>query len=231
MSSPNSAVQRTRYESLPKAPGVTRVHTRACAYVDGRRCNCGEPGYRAEAFDRNTKRRAYKTFPVLEQAKRWRTDRRAAIAGGRERIIDSPTFGAAWAEFYAGILAGTVKARGGGDFKPTVVRAYETKARLVLLPRFRHVKVNALRLVHVQQLVDELVAAGVAPKTIKNAITPMQTFYRFCIRREYATVSPCANAELPSGEVARDRIATTSEALRLLEASASSYGPRAFRPG
>lgn len=208
---------RNRYERLPNERGITRVHQRSCAWLNGRRCNC-EAAYRAEAFDRITQRRVYKTWPNLKAAQRWRDDIRTAIRAGTSRVLGTTTLGDAWSEFYEGVLAGTVKAAGGGDYKPAVVRAYETKWRLYLDPQFGRVNVGELRLVHVQKLVDELVASGAAPKTVRNTIIPLRALYRWCIRRELATVNPCDNIELPSGEVARDRVASVPEALRLIAA-------------
>src|SRR4051794_8669067 len=185
---------RTRYESLPKAPGVTRVHARACARLEGRRCNC-QPGYRAEVHDAETGKRAYRTFPALEPARRWRTDRRTALHNG-QRVTAKVTVADAWAEMYAGILAGTIKAAGGAPYKPGVVRLYESKFRNQLLPRFGSRSVSDVRLVHVQGLIDDLVAGGAAARTVRNAIVPLRAFYRWCIRKEYATLNPCDNAEL-----------------------------------
>lgn len=209
--------ERTRYENMPRDPGITRVHARACGWIAGKRCNC-EAAYRAEAFDRVTQRRTYKTWPSLKAAQRWREDLRTAIRAGTSRVVQAIILGDAWSEFYEGVQAGTVKASGGSDYKPAVVRAYETKWRLYLDPKFGRVKVDELRLVHVQKLVDELVASGAAPKTVRNTIIPLRALYRWCIRRELAIVNPCDNVELPSGEAARDRIATKAEALELLAA-------------
>lgn len=206
-----------RYEALPKDPGITRVHTRSCARLEGRRCNC-VPGYRAEAFDRVTGKRKYKTWPTLGAAKRWREDLRTVIRAGTARITVATTIDEAYEEWLAAIRAGTVKASGGQDYKPAVVRAYESKFRNHLIPRFGRAQVDELRLVHVQALVDDLVAKGAAPKTVRNTVIPLRALMRWCIRRELCTVNPCDNVELPSGEVPRDRIATVPEALSLLEA-------------
>ncbi|MGZ6854418.1 MAG: tyrosine-type recombinase/integrase [Mycobacteriaceae bacterium] len=205
-----------RYENLKQHRGIVRVHSRTCGWAE-RRCSC-TPGYRAEAYDRITQRRQVKTWPTLKAALRWREDTRTALRAGTTRITEAMTLQAAWDLFYDGVLKGTVKASGGGDYKPAVVRAYETKWRLYLLPRFGRVAVGELRLVHVQEMIDELVASGAAPKTVRNTVIPLRALYRWAIRRELCTVNPCDNVELPSGEVARDRIADVPEALRLLAA-------------
>jgi integrase len=213
--SPPATAKGSRYES--KGPGITRVHSSVCARSKaGKRCSC-QPQYRAEVHDPATKKRAYRSFPVLEQAQRWRTDQQSIVRAGRS-ITDSPTIPAAWTEFEAGIRDGTVKASGGQNYRPAVIRAYESKARLYLTPRWPARKVSELRLIHVQQLVDELVASGAAAKTVRNTIVTLRAFYRFCIRREYCAANPCDHVELPSGGVPRDRIATTAEALDLLAA-------------
>jgi integrase len=223
---PDQSKDRTRYESLrkhpgitrAKHPGITRVHARTCTWLNGERCSC-EPGYRAQAFDNATQRRAYKTFPVLEQARRWRPDLQNTIRAGRHRVTDSPTIAAAWLEFYAGISDGTITASGGAAYKPGVVRLYESKFRNQVLPRFGRRKVSELRLVHVQAMVDEFGAQGRAAWTIRNTVVPLRAFYRWAIRKEYATVNPCDGyAATGRAEAARDRVATTAEALELLAA-------------
>ncbi len=191
-----------RYENLQQHRGIVRVHSRTCGWAE-RRCSCA-PGYRAEAYDRITQRRQVKTWPTLKAAQRWREDLRTALRAGTTRVTETTTVADAWNEMFAGIANGTVRATGGQPYKPAVVRAYETKARLYLLPKFGRVAVGELRLVHVQDLIDELVAAGAAPKTVRNTVIPLRALYRWCIRRELCTVNPCVGVELPSGEVARD---------------------------
>jgi integrase len=97
------------------------------------------------------------------------------------------------------------------------VRAYASKFRNHLLPRFGRVAVGELRLVHIQGMIDELVAKGAAPKTVRNTVIPLRALFRWAIRRELCTVNPCDGVELPSGETARDRIAAVPEALALLD--------------
>jgi integrase len=205
---------RTRYERT-KHSGVTKVHSSTCARLAGRRCDCA-PKFRAEAHDPARKKRQCRTFAALAPAQRWRADQQSLISTGHT-VAESPTVAAAWDEFEAGIRAGTIKAKGGADYRPAVIRAYESKARLYIVPMLGPRRVSEVRLVHVQELVDALSAADLAPKTVRNTIVTLRALYRWCIRKEYVALNPCDHAELPSGEVARDRIATTAEALELLK--------------
>lgn len=208
---------RTRYESLPRDRGIVRVHTPRCKYLLGRRCNC-TPSYRAEAWDNVVQRRKYATHRTIEGARRWRDDARTQIKAGLVRATAAPTLADAYQEWKAAVEAGTVRSKDGERFKPAVWRAYESKFRLYILPRFGRVRVNELRLVHVQAWVHELQEQGQAARTVRNAVMPLRTFYRWARLREYVTVHPCDGLELPTGEQARERVATVAEAVRLIAA-------------
>ena len=67
-----------------------------------------------------------------------------------------------------------------------------------------------------QRLVDELNAKGLAPTTVRATIVPLRTLLLWCRRKEYVTVIACEGVQYHSGEQARDRVATVSEAVRLL---------------
>jgi integrase len=208
---------RTRYERLDRHPGITRVHSQACAWLVGRRCNC-RVAYRAEAFDKAAGRRRYATRDTLVAAERWRQDERNAIREGKPHGLVQPTLAQGWAVYHDGIRDGTILAKGGTAFKPGVVRAYEAKFRNYLIPRWGSKPVDELRLKHVQELVDELVGAGKQPQTVRNTVMPLRAFYRWCIRREFVAVNPCDNVELPSGEESRDRVVAVPVALAMIDA-------------
>jgi integrase len=214
----------TPYESLPKHPGIQRVHRNGCAYVAGKRCTCS-PGYRAEAFDRSTRRRRYKTFASLEAARTWRADTQTLIRGGRLRLSERVTVAQAWGELAADIESGVAVAASGEPYKPAVVRAYASKFKNYLLPRFGPMALQDVRLSHVQAFVDDLTRAGQAPRTTRNAVMPLRVLYRWAIRRELASVNPCDGVQFRAGERARDRIVDTREALALLQALEGAVRP------
>ncbi len=213
--------QRTRYERLPKYPGVQRVHSRTCAYLAGKRCSC-QPGYLAEAFDKVTGKRERKTLPTREAASRWRDDLRSSLRSGTSRLVDKVTVAQAWNQWHADALAGVVRKRGGGVYKPSVLREYESAFRRHLLPRFGRVPVSELRTAQLQGLVEQLQRDGKAPSTIGNTIIPLHVLLGWAIGKEMLTVNPCHGVRLPHGEKARDHIVRASGALELIGALATN---------
>lgn len=81
------------------------------------------------------------------------------------------------------------------------------------------VKVTDLRRRDLQDFCDELLAAGLSPRTVSNALNPIQAFYRWEINRDELTYNPSARIDLPNGHSRRPtRIASAAEAAALLAA-------------
>jgi integrase len=124
-----------------------------------------------------------------------------------------------WSRWHALAESGAERAAGGGEYRPSVLRAYRG-AWERLSPRIGNVKAHELRTPRVQAIIGELQAEGLAPSTISNTITPLRVVMAWAVRSEVVPANPCAGRVLrfPSGEVARDRIASPSEALELIQA-------------
>lgn len=198
--------------------GVTVVHKRKCASTDGSsRCSC-QPSYRAEAWDNGTQRRIYRTFPTRRAAENWRRDTQVAIKSGALRAVAPTTVREAYERWLELATAGVLKARGGADYKLSVLRSYRMCWEGRLLRRLGHRKIGELRRVDVQRLVDALVAEGLAAQTVRNYVTAVRVLCRWAVREELLAANPCDGVELPSGGVPRDRIASPSEALDLVQA-------------
>lgn len=211
----------SRYEKVER--GILRVHSTQCGLVTGatQRCNCA-PGYRAEISDRITKKRTTKTLPTKEAAQRWRDKKRVEMVEGRFRITEARTVRDAWQTFYAEVEQGTARARGATantseDYKPATVAQFHSKWRNYLEERFGDLPLGDLRTSQVQAYVDEL-ALEFAPNTVSNTIVPLRVLYRWAMRRELVAHNPCDTVILPSGETARDRICSVTEALQLIDA-------------
>jgi integrase len=172
--------------------------------------------YRAEAYDRTTRKRIYKTFPTITAAKAWRRDMQVAIARGEARAVEPTTVREAWELWHAAARSGVVRARGGQEYKPGVLRSYELVFDGRLLKRFGQRKVADLRRPDVQRWVDELVAEGLAAQTVRNQVNALRVLMKWCVREERRNDNPCDGVELPAGGTARDRIAPPVEAIELL---------------
>jgi integrase len=80
------------------------------------------------------------------------------------------------------------------------------------------VKLGDVRRVNLQELADRLLAAGLDPSTIRNALMPVRAIFRRAVARGDVVVNPTTGLELPAVRGRRDRIASPAEASELLAA-------------
>jgi integrase len=85
-----------------------------------------------------------------------------------------------------------------------------------VLPAFESAKVSALELRDFQDLADQLLADGHDPSTIRNTFMGLRALYRHAVVRGDVTVNPTVGLQLPAVRGRRDRIASVSEADKLL---------------
>ena len=85
-----------------------------------------------------------------------------------------------------------------------------------VLPAFAGAKVSALELRDVQDLADQLLANGHGASTIRNTFMGLRALYRRAVARGDIAVNPTAGLQLPAVRGRRDRIASVSEADKLL---------------
>jgi len=86
------------------------------------------------------------------------------------------------------------------------------------LPVFEDARVSALELRDFQDLADRLLADGHDPSTIRNTFMGLRAFYRRAVARGDVALNPTAGLQLPAVRGRRDRIASVSEADKLLAA-------------
>ena len=90
--------------------------------------------------------------------------------------------------------------------------------RLRVYPTLGDVPFYRVRRVHLQDLVDRLVAGGVAPATINTTVGALGAIYARAVHRDELDVSPTTGVKVPAARNGRERFATPDEAARLLEA-------------
>ena len=83
---------------------------------------------------------------------------------------------------------------------------------------FEDARVSALELRDFQDLADRLLADGHDPSTIRNTFMGLRAFYRRAVARGDVALNPTAGLQLPAVRGRRDRIASVSEADKLLAA-------------
>jgi integrase len=155
------------------------------------------------------------TFPTLAAARAWRSASDTASRHGKLHATARITFRAAAEEALAGMMDGTVRAKGGRPYKGSATEAYRTSLTRHVFDDLGGVQLGSLTVVD-WRLVDRLVASGVSGQTARNAITAVSVVYRFACRRGYTSVNPCRELELPAGASRRERVVDPREAEELL---------------
>jgi len=120
------------------------------------------------------------------------------------------------AEWLEAARAGVVRTRSGEPYKPSAIRGYEATLRRTILPELGHLRLSALTRARIQDLIDRLVARGLAPSTVANAILPLRAIYRRAVDREEVAVNPTERLALPKDRATRDRVAEPREVDALL---------------
>jgi integrase len=203
---------------MSKSTGITERHARSCPQRDGGRCNC-TPSYQADVWDAQTGRRIRRTFPTKIAGKRWRQDAIVALRAGKlAEAKPNTTLREACEAWLTHARAGIVRRRGGEEYKPDTVRAYEQSLRLRVYPQLGETPFYRLRRVHLQDLVDGLLAHGVAPATVKTAMGALGAIYARAVQRDELDVSPTRAVKLPTIRNGRMRFASPPEASALLAA-------------
>lgn len=116
--------------------------------------------------------------------------------------------------------SGVVRNRSGERYKPSAVRGYELALRRRVLPTLGGEPVAEVRRVDLQDLVDELVASGMAAATVQASVIPVKAIFRRLVARGEVKQNPTVGLELPAVRPSRDRVASPREAVDLLGALA-----------
>ncbi len=104
----------------------------------------------------------------------------------------------------AGARDGLIRTRSGDPYKPSVIRSYDQVLRLRVLDE--------------QDLADRLLAQGLDPSTVRNALMPLRVVFRRALGRGEVAVNPTTGIELPAVRGRRERVASPAEAAALIEA-------------
>jgi hypothetical protein len=160
--------------------GIRVRHSKSCGIKRGARCNC-KPTYQANVWSNADRRRIFSTFKGLSAAKAWRREAQVEIERGTMRAPTSMTLREVSDVWLEGARAGTVRNRKGERYKPSAIRGYERCLRLRILPALGSIRLSDVQRRHVQRFVDDLLADGLDPSTIKNTLNPSRRF----------TAAPC----------------------------------------
>ena len=167
------------------------------------------------ARDRKPIRR---TFATVAEAKAWRQETQVGLRRGTVRAPSRATVAEAAHEWLRAADAGVVRTRSGDVYKPSALRTYGQALRKHLLPRLGHRRLSSLSRQEIQELVDDLVAAGAAASTTRNAVLPLRAIYRRALQREEVATNPTLKLTLPAVRGRRERVARPHEAAALIAA-------------
>lgn len=206
--------------SKPNHAGIRVRHSRNCAVGDGGSCKC-RPSYEAFVFSRRDDRKIRKTFPSLAAAKAWRADAAVALRKGTMRAPTQETLREAAEAWLEGAKAGVIRTRSGDTYKPSALRGYEHALRHRILPDLGGARLSDIGRADVQDVADSLLAAGLDPSTIRNALMPLRAIYRRAVARGQVGLNPTTGLELPAARGRRDRVASPAEAASLIAALAA----------
>ncbi|MEJ7567774.1 MAG: site-specific integrase [Gaiellaceae bacterium] len=184
----------------------------------------GVKTYRAEVYSARDGKKIRKSFPTEAAARQWRADAQSAVSRGSMRAPTATTLRAAVAAWVGGARDGAIRTRAGDTFKPSTIRSYEETlsvkraglgGRSILEQLGAH-KLSEIGRVELQDLADRLLAGGLDPSTVRNALMPLRAIYRRAFTRNEIAVNPTTALELPASRGRRDRIASPAEAQRLI---------------
>jgi hypothetical protein len=112
-----------------------------------------------------------KRFPEaasFPRAKGWRADTAGAVRKGTLRPASPITVREAADAWLKGAHEGTIRARNGLPYRPSVLRSYESALRLRVLPDLGGRKLADVSRFDLQYLVDRMLAKGFNPSTIQT---------------------------------------------------------------
>jgi integrase len=199
------------------AEGIEVRHAKGCRARSGGRCSCS-PSYRVRVWSQRERKRVRKTFASLAEAKSWRAEALVALGQGTLRAPVPQTVRVAAELWLDGARQGNVRDRSGRAYKPSTIRTYSEKLDAYVLPALGEHRLSELRRRDVQALADSMLASGLSPSTVRNAIDPLRAIYRRSIQRDEVAVNPTTNLDLPASRRKRERIASAGDAKGLLDA-------------
>ena len=180
--------------------GIDTRHARSCRSRGGGglRCNCS-PTYQAHVYDGRTGKRIRKTFPSKAAATTWRQDTLVAVRTGKlAEAQPKTTMREACDAWIADARKGIVRTKSGDPFKPGTIRAYDQALRLRVYPTLADVSFYRVRRVNLQDLVEQLVADGVAPATINTTVGALGAIYARAVHRDELEISPTTGVKVPT---------------------------------
>lgn len=210
---------KTKYQS------VYARHREGCALsvalVEGRddgKCDC-KPSYFGVAWDKRAGRtRKTRHHPKAIEARNALADLVASLRMGRPVGTSAMRLDAAIEKFKAAVDDGTALTKKGRPYRDEA--AADLRLTLGHLPdEWSGRRLDDLGGGDVQRAVDEWLVARLSGSRIRSRVYALSSLYRWARLREFTTVDPTADVQLPAlDSKPRDRVATPAEFRALLAA-------------
>jgi integrase len=199
------------------AEGIRKRHLKGCSARSGGRCNC-DGGWEASVYSQRDGRKLYKTFPRKSEARSWRADAKHSLDNGKLRAPNGKSLSQAAESWLQGAERGDIRNRSGRRYKPSTLRGYRQSLVKRVLPVLGSQRLSGITTLDLQTLVDEWVAEGQDPSTIRNSLKPLQVIYRRARSREGVPLNPTYDLELPTPDLGEIQIVAPGVAAQLVEA-------------
>jgi integrase len=208
-------------DTKTKYQGVFARHQESCATTaSGNRkdCNCS-PSYYGVVWDRAGRRhRKTRRFGRADEARSARQDLAAGLQKGKllATSVAGPRFAEVRDKFVEAARSGVALNKWGRRYRRSAVKDLESSLRQVP-ERIARRRLGDVRRGDVQELVDDLSAAGLSGSRIRSIVNAIRSLYRWAQDRELTSHDPAALVRLPAmAGTPRDRVATPAEFAGLL---------------
>jgi len=200
--------------------GVYARHRKACRINAGgepRDCNC-TPSYYGVVWDRAAGRiRKTRRFRGVMEARNARRDLLDALQRGTLVAVTGPRVSDAREAFINAAREGVALNKWGRRYRRRAWQDLESALRHIP-DRLARRRLGDIGRGDVQQLVDDLMRAGMSGSRIRSVVNAMRSLYRWAQDRELVGHDPAANVRLPAMDATpRDRVATPAEFAKLLD--------------
>ena len=125
-------------------------------------------------------------------------------------------------DLIAAMRSGAARTRSGDPYKPSAIRSYEAALELHVREDLGAMRLGDIERRHVQRLADRLVADGLSPSSVRNALMPLRVIFRRAIRADLASVNPCSGVDLPANRSERPEIVAPDVAAKLVATLATA---------
>jgi hypothetical protein len=184
------------YDWKTEVPGVFSRHADGCPVREGRECTCGPLGYRASIRDWETGNRSVSPmYETLVEALSWQRDQVASQDASRGLALDRGELGALIDEFLQAIEDGTA----GGSSSRENVRALRGALSYVD-SELGTMDIQDVRRRHIQGLLDQLRASGLAAARIHSVVDALHALYAYALQRDLVGFSPVVELRLPESD-------------------------------